>query len=243
MKNLEKLLIELKEYGAVALKFEFEDEGTSFEEAKQLSILADNVGINTTIKIGGCGALNDAKEANKLNPTTIVAPMIESTYAMRKFISTINNIYSLNRPELLINIETIDGVNKIQDIISAPEFSEIGGIVIGRLDLVKSMKLDCKDIQSVQVERIITKLLEKISGTRKKIIIGGGIKKEDTEYFSKFPFITNIETRKIVFNSKVISEQSIIKALKFELEYLKLNKPYNISRIQIIEQRLNLIKN
>lgn len=240
MKKIEKLLSELKEYGAVALKFEFEDEGTSFEEAKILSVMAQNASIGTTIKIGGCGALNDVKEANKLKPKTIVAPMIESVYAMKKFISTIESVYNLDTPELLINIETIDGVNKLDDIILSPDFLKIDGIVIGRFDLAKSMGLGCKDIQSNQVEDVIGTLIQKISCTNKKILIGGGIKTNALEYFNKYQSITNIETRKIVFDAKVISEQSIIKALEFELEYLKQNSFDNSARIAQIEERLYL---
>jgi len=242
MKKLETLLTDLKRYGAISLKFEFEDEGTSFKDAKQLSILAQNSNISTTIKIGGCGALNDIKEAHNLNAKTIVAPMIESAYAMKKFVSTIENVYNSNTPELLINIETIDGVNKIDDIISSPELLKIAGIVIGRFDLAKSMGLGCKDIQSKPIENVITTLLQKISGTNKKIFIGGGIKKDAFEYFKKFHFINNIETRKIVFDAKAVSEQGIIKALEFELEYLKLSQFTNSTRIAQIEERLNLSK-
>ena len=45
---------------------------------------------NLNIKIGGCEAINDIIFCKSLRPKSIVAPMVESQYALRKFVETVN---------------------------------------------------------------------------------------------------------------------------------------------------------
>ena len=64
---MEDALYELKEkYGAIGVKAEFETEGLYLEEAYRLKDLAFNAGLETTIKIGGCGAVKDLNEIYKI---------------------------------------------------------------------------------------------------------------------------------------------------------------------------------
>ena len=67
-KNLVNILCDLKEnHNVIGVKTEFETEGTSFDEAEKLGNLVELTNLNYTIKIGGCGALNDLLQAKKLN--------------------------------------------------------------------------------------------------------------------------------------------------------------------------------
>lgn len=104
-------LIDLKEnHSITALKAEFEDEGTSIEETLRLKEMSNQVGLDLTIKIGGCGALKDMHDAKEIGVNSIVAPMIESAYAMKKFVRASKLAFSESerkKTSFFINIETI----------------------------------------------------------------------------------------------------------------------------------------
>ena len=97
MKNFESKILDIltdlkKKHGVVALKAEFEAEGASFDEVLLLKQYASEVGLNLTLKIGGCEAVRDIIDAKKIGVNSIVAPMIETPYALKKFISAISII-------------------------------------------------------------------------------------------------------------------------------------------------------
>lgn len=73
------------DYNAFAVKAEFEAEGSRAEELSRLSESIFRSGMNLTIKIGGCEAFSDLKYAAILGAGNIMAPMIESPFAMKKF--------------------------------------------------------------------------------------------------------------------------------------------------------------
>ena len=91
MNTLEKKMVEslqdLKEnHHVMGIKAEFEAEGTRLEEALRLKEVVTRAGLDLTIKIGGCEALKDMYDARTIGVNAIVAPMIETAYAMKKYI-------------------------------------------------------------------------------------------------------------------------------------------------------------
>ena len=130
-KKLINTLIDLKKnHNITSVKAEFEDEGSGIEETIRLKEIATQVGLDFTIKIGGCGALKDLHDAKKIVVNSIVAPMVESAYAMKKFVHATKQVFSedeRNRISFFINIETITGYNNLDDILSKPEIKEITG--------------------------------------------------------------------------------------------------------------------
>ena len=68
MNTLEKQRLEIGEYlvkecDAEAYKASFEDEGASFEDISRAKIITEKVGLNLDIKIGGCEAIANIREA------------------------------------------------------------------------------------------------------------------------------------------------------------------------------------
>lgn len=80
-------LIDLKEnYHVIGIKAEFEAEGTRMEEALRLKEVVTKAGLDLTIKIGGGEAIKDMYDARSIGVKRIVAPMIETPYALKKFL-------------------------------------------------------------------------------------------------------------------------------------------------------------
>ena len=59
MKNLKKILRDLKNLGAVAIKQSLEDEGASFQEVSFSKKISKSIGLKLNVKVGGCEAKND----------------------------------------------------------------------------------------------------------------------------------------------------------------------------------------
>lgn len=256
-KKLIDILIDLKDnHNITAVKAEFEDEGAGIEETQCLKEIVTQVGLNFTVKIGGCGALKDLHDAKKIGVNSIVAPMIESAYAMKKFINATKQTFSESEREKLnffINIETITGYNNLDEILSLPEIKDIKGIVLGRLDMSNSMGLDCDDVDSEQIFNIANTLANKLLKHDKKLIIGGNVSVLSLPFFKRMPenSIYKFETRKIIFDAKKALEdknidKGILKAVEFEIMWLKNKRDFygiihneDAQRLAILENRYN----
>lgn len=234
MNNLEKKMVDtlcdLREnHHVVGIKAEFEAEGTRLEEALRLKEVVTKAGLDLTIKIGGCEAIKDMYDARTIGVNTIVAPMIETPYAMKKYLQATKFVFpEEERKEIkfLINLETITGFNNIDEMIVAPSFAELDGIVLGRVDMTGSMGLTREDINSDKILDIARVMSEKMQLVNKDMVIGGGVSAHSLPFFRELPYISRFETRKIIFDAKSAlndknADKGILKAVGFELMWLK----------------------
>ena len=79
----------LKKLGATGVKQSLEDEGVSFQDIKIMRVLTNKIKLKLNVKVGGCEAKNDIIFCTTIKADGIVAPMIESSYALKKFIQTV----------------------------------------------------------------------------------------------------------------------------------------------------------
>ena len=89
MKKIINYLKKLKKQDVIAVKQSLEDEGASFDELKIMRQITRKAGLQLNIKVGGCEAKTDIYFCEKIGVNGIVAPMVESDYALRKFIQII----------------------------------------------------------------------------------------------------------------------------------------------------------
>lgn len=236
MNNLEKkmlkTLIDLKEnHNVIGIKAEFEAEGTRMEEALRLKEVVTKAGLDLTIKIGGCEAIKDMYDARTIGVNVIVAPMIETPYAMKKYVQATKFVFPQEEMEdssFYMNIETYTGYKNLEQMLQLKEAQYIQGIVLGRVDMTGSMGLTREDINSDQIFEIANSMALLCQKYNKKFVIGGGVSFHSLPFFKKLPqhSLYKFETRKIVFDAQKAFEdkdidKGILKAVGFELMWLK----------------------
>ena len=256
-KKMLDLLKDLKEnHCVIAIKAEFEAEGSRTEELVKLNEVVFRANMDLYIKIGGCEAVRDLDQCRLLGATGIMAPMIETKFAMSKFIGAIRKVFTKEEIEdikFIINTETITCFENIDEIFNVEGIELIHSIAVGRVDLSGSMGLSRDEINGDKVFNITKLFLEK--AIAKGIVpgMGGGITQEAIPFIKKLGnLVEKFETRKVVFkNPEALSNinEGLVKAMEFELLYLK-NKYdfYNrmaqedIARMKMMEARLSQIK-
>lgn len=226
-------------FNAVCIKSEFEAEGASYKEVEVLKNFTDNIGLDFVLKISGCEAVRDLKDACSLNIIKIVAPMIESEYAFQKFVKSASKI--IENAELYINIETISGVSALDDILKSEEANVLSGVVFGRSDFARSLMLS--DVECAEIMDIVKKVSKTVAKNSKKFILGGGIAPISLDFIEQIPFITGVETRKVVFDRGQISAEAIQKAVEFEIDWLEYKRSFSQctddeARLQILRSRI-----
>lgn len=119
----------------ISLKGEFEAEGLGRDDLAAESLFAARNGLDYLVKIGGCEAKADINYLMSLGITSVVAPMIETAFAMEKYMEILPADHFKHSS---VTIETITAVNNIDSIIEAG--TKLSEITIGRTDLTASFK-------------------------------------------------------------------------------------------------------
>jgi 4-hydroxy-2-oxoheptanedioate aldolase len=179
-RKMVEVLTDLREnHNVNGVKAEFEAEGTRLEEALRLKEVVSAAGIGLTIKIGGCEAIRDMYECRVIGVTRIVAPMIESAYALKKYTQAVKIAFpedERDQVDFAVNVETLTGFNNFDAMLELPEAHMLDGIVLGRVDLTGSMGLSRDDINtSPQVIEIARVLFTKAKAAGLETAMGGGV--------------------------------------------------------------------
>ena len=254
-KRMVDTLKDLKENHNVAgIKAEFEAEGTRMEEALRLKEVVTKSGLDLTIKIGGCEAIKDMFDARSIGVTRIVAPMIESKYALKKYLQATHLVFppdEWSTVNFLINIETISAVHVFDEMLQLPEISELTGVVLGRVDMTGSLGLSRENINDDVIFNISSEVFTKARRFHMECVIGGGVSAYSLPFFRNLPINAQIdfyETRKVIFKCpEGLSENAdrgILKAVGFELMWLKNKRDFyklifeeDLVRIEMLEKR------
>jgi 4-hydroxy-2-oxoheptanedioate aldolase len=240
MNTLERKMVEalkdLRENHHVAgVKAEFEAEGTRIEEVLRLKEIVTKAGLELTIKIGGCEALRDMYECRVIGVNRVVAPMIESAYALKKYLAAARMAFphdEIDQISFLINVETISGVQVLDQMLALPEIASLGGIVLGRVDMTGSLGLTREDINHPRILEITREVFAKAKKAGLDCVIGGGVSAQSLPFFRDLPegHLDRYETRKVIFQCPGAlgpdADKGILKAVGFELMWLKNKRDY-----------------
>lgn len=226
-KKMLEILKELRdEHNVLAVKAEFEAEGSRTDELVKLNEIVFRADMKMFIKIGGCEAVRDLDQCRLLGASGIMAPMIETPFAMKKFVSAAKKVYGdeINDIEWIINAETVTCFENFDEILSVSK-DFLNTVVIGRKDLSASIDYQNSNVNSKEVLEMTTKFAEKSKNSNLVVGMGGGISVDSISFIQKMEgLIDKFETRKIVFgyenNAKKI-KKGILKAIEFESLYLQ----------------------
>ena len=259
-KQMLEILRKLKENGAVAVKAEFEAEGTRTEELLRLIELSRRADIGIGLKIGGCEAMRDLIEAKQFGVDYVIAPMVETSYAMEKYVVAKNKVFTLDEREdvdFLVNIETHTGLNNSSAMIDiASKKNGIDGIVFGRVDFAGSKGLALDSINEDNITDSCIEIASKCKNNNLDFVVGGGISDISIDPLKKISknHLSRFETRKIIFEADALNNKEIKKALlnavHFELLWL-LNKRefYSLitreddKRLKMLNDRWKILNN
>ena len=178
MLQLVEDLKKLKESSVVGVKQSFEDQGVLLGDLILMRRICDLSNMKLSIKIGGCEAISDLNNCLKIGADSIVAPMIESEFALQKFHeSIIHNVddSGRKRTSFYINIESTQAITNLEKILESPSSNILDGIVIGRSDLVKSLGYGKQDVANIDICKIIKSALNNVKKSNMTTLMGGSI--------------------------------------------------------------------
>jgi len=241
-----------EKYGVLSVKAEFEAEGTRLDELLRLVDIARSAGLPLTVKIGGCEAIRDLYEAKQIGVGYIVAPMVETSYALSKYVAAKNLVFekeSRDSIQFLFNIETETGVKNLDTILESASMEEgVQGVVFGRVDYSGSKGLSRENINS----NLITETVQSVANSCKQrnldLVVGGGVSIESIDALRSIQEVklTRFETRKVVFAGESIKLQNIreglLNAVHFEMLWLLNKRDYYAGITKEDDKRIDMLE-
>lgn len=258
MNHYEKRMLAILEEGKakhkiLAVKAEFEAEGTRVDELLRLLEIARRAGVKVAIKIGGCEAVRDLMECRIYGADYIIAPMIESPYALTKYIAAKEKVYpkfEQGEVSFLFNIETRMAYECLDDMMVVAKQGGVG-VVFGRVDFAGSIGRSRDFVNSDEMRGYIANVGEACRDHGLELVVGGGVSPDSIPLLTAIlpTRLDRIETRKVIFDATVVEEPAIARggmelAIEFELLWLKNKRDYyqtiaseDEARIAMMEKR------
>lgn len=244
MKDLLKALKDI-EY-AEGVKQSFEDEGAVLEDVAFMRYLTAFTDLYMNVKVGGCEAKTDIRKCIDLNVDGIVAPMVESSFALQKFIESTSNI----KIKRYVNIETKSAVDNIESILNSPASKSLKGIIIGRSDLANSYGKTKSDVDSELLYNAVDRVCKVAKPLGLTVGMGGNITGKSVHFISNLFYdhgINYVETRNIILTINSESIKTLPELIKLSLVFEKTWMKYKANKYsKLVEEystRYETIKN
>jgi hypothetical protein len=224
-----EILKAARDFGVVAVKAEFEAEGTRNDEFLRLLELARRADLKVALKIGGCEAVRDLIEARSFGVDYIIAPMVETPYALTKYVAAKNKVYPADEQvdmRFLFNLETRTGFENLAGLGEEAQNGETG-FVFGRVDFAGSLGKGREIVNAPETMDCVEKVAEVASARKVELVVGGGVNPDSIEPLRRVRKIRldRFETRKVIFDGACLEggdvERGMELAIEFELLWLK----------------------
>jgi hypothetical protein len=250
-KQMYELLVRGRDHhGVVAVKAEFESEGTRPDEFLRLFDLARRANLKIALKIGGCEAVSDLLASRLYSVDYVVAPMVETPYALSKFSEARHKTYpEPTATKFLFNLETDTTFGSLPKLAEIAR-GKIDGIVFGRVDYTLSKGMPRTGINERVISDAVIATAEACRCNDLELVVGGAVTKDSISVLREVQAIRldRYETRKVIFDGAAINdahaERGIANAADFELLWLKNKRSYyhtisieDAKRIDMLEAR------
>lgn len=237
-------------YGVLAVKAEFEAEGTRVDELLRLLEIARRAGVKVAIKIGGCEAIRDLIECRLYGVDYIIAPMVETPYALKKFVDAKNKVYPADEQadvSFLFNVETFQTYGQLAEM---GEVADKGGVgmVFGRVDFAGSMGHTRDFVNSDEMAGYVNAVADVCAARGLELVVGGGVSPDSVPLLSgaRARRLDRFETRKVIFDGAVLESGDAAAgmelAIEFELLWLKNKRDYYKSLSAEDETRIGMME-
>ena len=254
----EILRVGKEKHGVVSVKAEFEAEGTRIDELLRLVDIARSAGLPLTVKIGGCEAMRDLLEAKQIGVRYIVAPMVESAYALLEVHRRQERRVRRGRGtrhRFLVQPGDDHGLQQLDDMLElANKDRGVHGIVFGRVDFTGSLGQTRDTINSPEITKYVTTVADKAKSAGLDLVLGGAISSDTLDTIREVAqvHLTRFETRKVVFDGSAGTLDSIadglLNAVHFELLWLLNKRDYyghitdeDAKRIEMLDARWKVL--
>jgi methylmalonyl-CoA mutase cobalamin-binding subunit len=241
-----------EKFGFLSVKAEFEAEGSRHDEFMRLVHIARVAGLKVALKIGGCEAMRDLIESKQYGVDYIIAPMVETPYALQKFIDAKNKIYTLDEQQdcdFLFNLETITGYQNLAGLIkTAAGPNGVDGVVFGRVDFAGSMGRSRDAVDGAEVMAMVTETAKACVANNLQMVTGGAVSVDSIDVLTQLQKIrlTRYETRKVIFDGANLpaglARDAIVLAGRFELLWLENKQDYYQTLAMEDDKRLKMLK-
>jgi citrate lyase beta subunit len=202
-----------------SLKGEFEAEGLTRSDVAAEALFSARQGLDYLVKISGAEAKSDVFYLVDLGITALVCPMVETAFAMEKYMGILPRSAF---EHVGVTIETITAVENIDAILT------VGGglteVTIGRTDLTNSYKGD--GVESDRTIQMVKSVARAAKAKGLKVTMGGSVGRHTRELLQSNAelrgLLDYVETRKAVMSiESFLDEAALTHALKLEELLLK----------------------
>ncbi|MCK9429853.1 MAG: HpcH/HpaI aldolase/citrate lyase family protein [Candidatus Omnitrophica bacterium] len=247
MNNLIKQLEQLSNrYNIIGIKQSFEDEGVLLNDVITMRRITELCGLELFVKIGGCEAKSDINNCVQLGVDNIIAPMVETPFALKKFIDYAKQF---NTTKLYFVCESKTTVLNLSNIIDSESVDYLTGIIIGRSDLTKSLGLSKSTVDGNIINAIVTSTLLKLKNTNLQVTLGGNISSKSIDFIKELynlNYLHNIETRNVVIklnkHNVECLDEVLQQVLNFEIDWLKYKSQVGERNQKELSERIELLK-
>lgn len=247
MKNLIENLNQLSTYGILGMKQSFEDEGVLLDDVIAFKRITEICDMQSFVKIGGCEAKSDLYNCVRMGVNGVIAPMVETPFSLSKFLDMMKEY--LNKADSYIVIESKTAYENIDEILKKGS-GKLKGIVVGRSDFAKSYNLKKTEVDGNFIYDKVEDILIKSKKYNFVTTLGGSVSTRSTEFikdmYSK-KILDRIETRNVVIslneNNIQTIDNTIQKALDFEIEWLQYKLSISSKLSAEYSERIGLLKN
>jgi hypothetical protein len=221
------------QFGVVAVKAEFEAEGTRPDEFLRLLEMTHRADLKVALKIGGCEAVSDLLASKLYGVNYIIAPMVETPYALSKFIDAKNKTHGADShgTEFLFNLETETTLQMLDHMVPLAK-QGVDGIVFGRVDFTLSRGMPRSAINDRSITDAVLEVAHVCADADLELVVGGSVSVDAIDALREIQAVRldRFETRKVIFDGAAVQEDwisdGIANAVEFELAWLKNKRDY-----------------